>query len=158
MTALAKEGTAFMDWLWIQGLQRRLRSLEKFRVEIALIPCSVWAAKCLWTAPSNFTAFPAGWRLAGHLLPEEWMWGALAATAAMVKMIGLSMSLSNRFIVLSTILRCIGLGSSGTFWFLIGLSTVMGNQDSLYGPMAIAMALSAWWVLICVPAMPGHPE
>lgn len=86
------------------------------------------------------------------------MWGAVAAAAAMIKLFGLSLIFSNRCIVLSTTLRCLGLGISGTFWFLIGASTTLGNLDSLYGPMAVAMALSAWWVLIRLPAIPGRPE
>lgn len=139
-------------------LQDWLRALESFRVELVLIPCSIWAAYCLWAPPSNFEAFPAGWHLARQLLPTEWMWGLLAAIAATVKLIGLSLSFSNRLVVFSTICRCVGLGISGTFWFLIGLSTTTGNTDSLYGPLAIAMALSAWWVLIRLPAIPGKIE
>lgn len=138
--------------------QDRLRSLENFRVELVLIPCSIWAAKCLWTPPSNFAAFPAGWHVAMELLPEEWMWGLWAAVAGATKSIGLLLSFSNRLIVSSTLFRCIGLGLSGTFWFLLGLSTMLGNSDSLNGPMQIVMAISAWWVLIRLPAIPGRVE
>lgn len=140
----------------LTSISRTMRGLEPYFAEGALSICSVWACYVLLMPPSNFATYPASFYLADWLVNGEQAWGVVAAIAAALKVVGLGITWRRPHSELAIVCRCFGLGLSGFFWTLMGLSTVVGNPDTLFGmPAIIMIASSAWWTLARFPTIPG---
>lgn len=125
---------------------RLMRRHDIYVLEGFLLLSSFWATFVLFTPPSNFATFPHAFDLIASLDGHENMWAAFAAVAAIVKFVGLlltaSMPSSGRA------LRAFGLAMSGLFWTVMGVSTVAGNPDTLFGLPGMLMGVLAWWALL----------
>jgi hypothetical protein len=135
------------NWRW-RRLFGLLHSADALVIESILILCSAWAAFVLFTPPSNFGQFPLTFALTEAIIQPEYGWAWFAAIAAMVKLAGLA---CYRPPWAGPLLRCTGLAMSGTFWFVMGASTMVGNPDTLFGFCGLMMGFLAWWSLFRVP-------
>ena len=136
-----------------KAVPERMARLEAYAIEVMLSLSSLWAAWVLLAAKRDpFTTFRVAFALATRLGSEH-HWAYVALIGAATKLIGLGLS-RTPFICTALILRLSGLGISGAFWFLLGLSTVLGNPDTLFGFPITLLGASAWWLLIRFPTLP----
>lgn len=132
-------------------LSLRMLNAERFMVEIFLCISSIWAAAKFLTLPKYFTLYMSGYAFLTDLNITEQDWGLIAAIAAALKIIGLTMTMFRFCRGCGLAMRCVGLLISGFFWNVLGLSFLMGNSDSVTAiPMAL-MGCAAWWTLIRFP-------
>jgi hypothetical protein len=142
-------------------ISRKLLWAEQYAAEVVLTTASIWACYVLLTPPSNFEKFPESFALAETLQGHEVAWGIIAAIGATLKMAGLFVCALRSTQGkapggISYTLRCSGLFISGVFWGLMGISSLWGNPDSLFGLWGILAAVTAWWILIRFPIVPGE--
>lgn len=139
------------------SLSRKMRWAERYVPEVMLAGGSLWAAYALYHPPSNFAAFPQAFAFVDHLQSEEHFWATVALIGAMAKILGLTWQAltSSRRNWSALAVRCFGLAISMGFWFLMTAGTIWGNPDTLFGGLGIIMILTASWVLLRTPAMPG---
>ena len=129
---------------------------DKYAIEVALTCASLWAAYVLYTPPSNFAAFHAGFALAETLQSQESKWAFLALLAALLKIFGIGFQTRKKYpTIFSDLLRLLGLGISGTFWLILGVSTIWGNPDTLFGVWGVLAGLLAWWGILKFIVYPG---
>ena len=129
-----------------------LRHDDIIVVEVFLTLSSIWAAFTLWTNPTLFDLFRSSFHFASSIESNERAWALVAATAALLKIIGiLSVCLMG---LRSAVLRCArygGLALSGMFWTIFGGSAVLGSSattPTLFGFPCLLMGLFAWWSLL----------
>jgi hypothetical protein len=140
---------------FLQGLPHRMEKLEAYAIEIVLALSNLWAAVALLSRTRDpFTAFQTAFALASRLGSEE-HWACVAFIAGATKLVGLGIS-PTRFVCTALVLRIGGLGISGAFWFLLGLSTIYGNPHTLFGFPIMLLGISAWWLLIRFPTLPDR--
>ena len=101
-------------------------------MELLIIANSFWACWVLLTPPSNFNRYSDTFAMIERLSSNEVVWGLLVGVAAVLTLFGLvgSVGLGYRRALTA---RCLGLMISGSFWFSMGISTVTGNPDTLFG-------------------------
>lgn len=124
-------------------MRRRLRrNLDPRTVpgfEFALMLCGFWAAWVLYTPPSNFGTFRSSFALAAMLSKSETTWATIALSSALCFLTGFALA------VIDWRVRCawrfiqVGIVLSVLFWTAMGMSTVLGNPDTLYGVPILVM-------------------
>lgn len=128
-----------------------LRRADIQVLEITLTLSSIWAAYVLFTGPSNFHTFPSAFDLAERLAGHESTWGGAATVAAVAKVMGTAMTPVGTLHTLGVRLRVIGLALSGAFWLVLGVGTLWGNPDTLFGfSGGIMMGVLALWSAVRV--------
>jgi hypothetical protein len=132
----------------LPAVVRYLRERDLWAIEVFLLISSCWAASVLLRPPSNFAQFPSAFGIAEMLSRNEQLWGYLVACAAGLKIIGITFYFKHRTI--GVVLRCMGLACGGTFWCMMGLSTVIGNPDTLFGFAGFMMGVLSWWSILRV--------
>lgn len=137
-------------------ISKRMLSLEPYALEGFLTLCSFWAAYVLFTPPSNFAAFPKAFAFVEQMQGKESLWATMVLVGAASKAIGLALVAVPPAGGVSFILRCVGLMISGFFWTVIGISSMLGNPDTLMGFPGFLMGLSAVWVLLRFPVNPAE--
>lgn len=138
-------------------LSQRMRQFEGYAIEVGVSLCSLWATFALLHPPSNFQAYQGAYLMIATITPDEAFWGTWAAAAAAGKLIGLTLCYNRRCPNLGIRLRQSGLALSASFWTLLGISTIVGNLDTLLGvPVLLLAGASSWWALLRHPLMPGE--
>lgn len=140
----------------LNRLSRCMLRMELYAIEVTLTVCSLWAASCLLTPPSNFAANANSWAFLQSMQIHETTWGLLAAGGAITKAVGLALLLFDFLPALSLLLRCTGLAISGFLWSVIGVSFLLGNSDSVASIPLIMLGASSWWTLVRFPCVPKH--
>jgi hypothetical protein len=138
-----------------------MRNVEPYFVEVLLAACSAWAAKCLFLPPPNFARYPHAFALIQSMDHNEAFWAWFAAISAILKVSGLILLMGNRTRLhhLSSItLRFVGLVTSAVFWIVLGTSLLVADPDSISGGVLFMPALTALWILIRLPMLPGEPR
>lgn len=126
-----------------------LRMPGIFIIEVSSLINAMWASYVLFTPPSNFATFSASFQLVRDLEAHEVFWASYAGFNALLLFISIFITYVHESKSSGLILfRCLGLVLSGTFWFLMGLSTVIGNPDALFGFTGIVLGLASWWATI----------
>lgn len=130
--------------------------MEFYTDEVYLTIASFWASYVLFTPPPNFATYPQSFAFVESIQGHEITWATLALAGATLKITGLAIRLKmSRPTTLSLALRTIGLGISGFFWTLMGISSLWGNPDSLFGIWGALMGIAAWRVLVRFLLEPG---
>lgn len=126
------------------------RRRDAAAVEVLLMLNSLWAAHLLLGRPALFETYPAAFALPAMLAVSEWYWGIFATVAAVIKASGIAMALrhiGNGIPPISRVIRIIGLSMSAFLWGIFGMSSVLGNPDSLFGFSGVIMSAFAIWSL-----------
>jgi hypothetical protein len=139
----------------LDSLSPRMVRLEAYAIEVELSFCSLWAAWVLLVAEgwSDVINANSAFVLTANF-GSQTIWGSVAFIGATAKLTGLLLSRTH-FSGLVLMLRIGGLWISGTFWLILGLAAVGGHPHSLFGVPIILLGVSAWWVLIRFPTLPG---
>jgi hypothetical protein len=140
----------------LSSLPQRLARLEPYAIEVVLSLSSLWAAWVLTTGPGNFLVYPHAFELASRL-GNEHEWACAGIIAATLKISGLLLC-RTAWVCTALVLRLSGIAMSGSFWFLLGLSAVEGNPDTLFGFPVLLLGISAWWLLIRFPTLPNSSK
>lgn len=127
---------------------RFFRASDVRAVEVAVACNSLWASVVLAIPPSNFAAFPKAFSIAERLGRGESFWSAFAAISALNGVAGMIVLGCYYRSWLGVLLRATGLSMAGLFWCLMGVGTIVGNPDTLFGFGAVLIGLAAWWSLI----------
>jgi len=139
--------------MW-RGVLIWMNHWERYRTEVLTSLASLWAAKSLLLAPSNFESRPFRFHLVAEISSSEVFWGWFALIAALLKLVGLLCCLRYQSHNLGLSLRVAGLSMSGFFWTAVGLSATIGNFDNITGTPMVLVGFAAWWLLFLFPAMP----
>lgn len=117
--------------------------------EVALAISSFWIAWVLHVPPANFHQFPSAFWMMLRAGTDEQFWSTLAFTAAAVKLIGAGLFFGP-VILRGAALPCriFGMGMSSVLWFLLGLSAVTGNPDTLFGFSGMMVGMYSIWHLL----------
>ncbi len=139
-------------------LSARLFAAEPYAIESFLALISIWGAWALFHPPSNFAAYRGAYLWISSIDSVEEHWASLLVLNAALTVSGLVLCLVFRRHSLGLTARLGGLAISGFFWTLLGLSTLLGNIDTLLGFPVFLIGVSAWVVLLRFPTMPssGH--
>jgi hypothetical protein len=126
-----------------------LRMRDIYVLEVLLIFNSCWAAYVLLSRPHLFFNNVGTFAIASLLLHNEWDWAKLALCAAALKAIGVAWALAvNKVNLFGIMIRLAGLCLSGVFWCTMGISSMVGNPDSIFSFGGVVMGIFAWWSVI----------
>lgn len=142
---------AFLD-----RMANRLVTSEQYLFEVTLTACSVWGAWVLFHPPSNFLVYPGSYKLLIAINPNEDFWAVLLTLGACLKFFGLHFCLLYRAHGLGLTCRILGLGISGFFWPIFGLSAYLNNPDTMAGVPIGIVGITAWWTLLRFPWTPAR--
>ncbi len=135
-----------------------MRQVEPYFVEILLAAVLAWAAKCLFLPPSNFSRYPNSFAILQSMERFEPFWGAIASTPAALQVLGIALLLSRRCHRASLVMRFVGLGTAAMFWLVLAVSFLAGDWDSISAGVMFMPALTALWILVRLPMLPGEPR
>lgn len=113
--------------------------------EVMLTISSCWAAYVLLVPPPLFVETSPAYWLASAIFPE-YSYGLFALVAALVKMLGMAISVADYQPTAGRWIRCVGLAMSGVFWTIMGVSAIYGAATStLFGVTGLLMGIFALW-------------
>jgi hypothetical protein len=138
----------------LPSISRRMAAVEPYAIEVVLSLSSLWAAWVLTSDPSNFQQTPKEFAVALRFGSEH-RWAIVGLAAAIAKISGLVLCRTS-WICTGLLLRLGGVAASGAFWFLLAISKLTGNPDSLFAFPVLCLALSAWWLLVRFPTLPSE--
>jgi PAS domain S-box-containing protein len=120
------------------------KTSEVYTIEIAMILCSLWAYHALSAMPGNYFALTNNLQVVEILQNQTQFWAYFALMAALIKMLGFALKLTEGKPGIVFTLRTIGLSMSGVFWSLMGIGVLYGNPDTLFGFVGLIFGLVAW--------------
>ena len=137
----------------------KLRFARPFVFEGMLSFVSSWAGWVLITDQAyfdkNLTAY--GW-IVENVTPNEWVMGACALMAGVLKAVGmvclLRRSRGSSWVEAAYCCRQIGWSASAVFWTLIAVSVWVGAPRSIGATLSVVPAVQALLVMLSGPAMP----
>lgn len=117
-------------------------------MELLVALDSAWGCWALLTGPSNFAKFTDTFALAAHLEANETAWGAAAGLAALLILLGGLVARLRMYLQWAIVIRSLGLIVAGSFWFCLGVSTVIGNNDTLFGMKGVTGGVVAYAIAL----------
>jgi hypothetical protein len=117
-------------------------------MELKLAIDSLWGCWVLLTGPSNFHTFGDSFALAAHIEDNETIWGVTAGIAALLILLGGAMAWVQTQPRWATVCRTLGLLVVGSFWFCLGVSTMAGNTDTLFGVKGVTGGALAYFIAL----------
>lgn len=147
----------------LKKLQDRLISLETFLprylpwrysnthlIELFFLLGNFWAAWVLMHSPSSFDSFPKAFALVRSLEISEPVWGVLALISALCFTWGNLWGIwrKDASLKLSYIPRLLGFSCSALFWLPMGVSTMIGNPDTLFGFLGFLVGTFSLWSVL----------
>ena len=139
----------------LERFSHRVEAVERYWTELILIAASVWVGASFATGPADFAILYGDYYdLLERIHTSARFWGAFALVAALSKTMGLVLCLGFHRYRVSLAIRCLGLGMSGFFWTVAGISCLMVNPRTVGGALMALTGMSAWRVLVRFPSMP----
>lgn len=137
------------------AFSERLRHFEKYVMEVVLALCSLWASVVFFQDPISLAdTYGNYFALLSQLHNSAQVWGFVTGLAAIFLFWGLFVCLYLRQPEMGLIFRCLGLGLTGTFWALAGVSALLAHPASIGGITMTLLGFSAWWILLRFPSVP----
>ena len=126
--------------------------------EVGAIIMSCMAARVLLTDQQYFDRKPAFQWITLHMTGQEWVWGIIAALAALLKAVGLlcSFARSEETVEYAFIAREIGWGLSAFFWTCLGLSTWIWEPGNITAGNTMLIGVFSFGMAFMGPVMPGR--
>jgi len=117
-------------------------------LELTIAIDSLWGAWVLFTGPSNFRTFTDTFALAARIENNEMTWALASLIAAVMIFCGGAATWWQVRPRWAIVLRSFGLIIAGAFWFCLGVSTVAGNPDSLFGMKGVTGGAVAYMIAL----------
>jgi hypothetical protein len=143
---LAGLDVQLQSWFWSRTTLKLADYCWVMELIIALD--SLWGCWVLLTGPSNFHGFVDSFAVAARIEDNEMVWGVAAGIAALLILVGGIATWTRVQLRWAIVCRALGLIVAGSFWFCLGVSTVAGNTDTLFGVKGVTGGAVAYVIAL----------
>lgn len=143
-----------------RGFFVMMRAYVPLGFEVGMCALSARTAYILLSDQGYFEAHEQLFRAMMHVIPQEWRWGALAAVACALKLMGFLgfFAGSERAVERAFLMRAAGWALSAVLWTSLGATYLLADPWTIGSGAILLLGVFSLGMVLAGPVMPDAPD